>query len=277
MNEKAPRIRKKRDTRAGSGIWKSVFGKLYLALIFVFLYTPIVALIVYSFNEGKGRKWVCFSFKWYQDLFTNSAIGEAVVNTLLIALISSVVATLIGVISCVGIQALKNKFKGVYMAINNIPLLNSDLVTGLSLMLVFGVFGITLGFPSVLIAHISFNVPYVILNVLPRLRAMNMSTYEAAQDLGAKPIRAFFAVVVPEIMPGIISGFLMAFTMSLDDFIITHFTKGPGINTISTLIYSEVRRGVRPTMNALSTIMFISAIVLLVLSNMQPAEREDSK
>ena len=274
-NKKVPNT--VRAEHAGSARWKGVLGKFYLALIFVFLYTPIVALIVYSFNEGKGRKWVGFSFKWYEDLFTSSAIGEAVMNTLLIALISSVVATVIGVVSCIGIQALKNRFKGVYMAINNIPLLNSDLVTGLSLMLVFGVFGITLGFPSVLIAHITFNVPYVILNVLPRLRAMNMSTYEAAQDLGAKPLRAFFAVVMPEIMPGIISGFLMAFTMSLDDFIITHFTKGPGINTISTLIYSEVRRGVRPTMNALSTIMFISAIVLLVLSNMQPQAKEEKQ
>ena len=274
---KTLRSRKSQKERAGQSVVKGILGKLYLALIFVFLYTPIVALIVYSFNEGKGRKWVGFSLKWYKDLFTSATIGEAVANTLIIALVSSVVATIIGVISCVGIQALKNRYKSVYMAINNIPLLNSDLVTGLSLMLVFGVFGITLGFPSVLIAHISFNVPYVILNVLPRLRAMNVSTYEAAQDLGAKPVRAFFAVVVPEIMPGIISGFLMAFTMSLDDFIITHFTKGPGINTISTLIYSEVRRGVRPTMNALSTIMFISAIVLLVLSNMQPAEKEEKK
>ena len=274
---KTLRSRKSQKERAGQSVVKGILGKLYLALIFVFLYTPIVALIVYSFNEGKGRKWVGFSLKWYKDLFTSATIGEAVANTLIIALVSSVVATIIGVISCVGIQALKNRYKSVYMAINNIPLLNSDLVTGLSLMLVFGVFGITLGFPSVLIAHISFNVPYVILNVLPRLRAMNVSTYEAAQDLGAKPVRAFFAVVVPEIMPGIISGFLMAFTMSLDDFIITHFTQGPGLHTISTLIYSEVRRGVRPTMNALSTIMFISAIVLLVLSNMQPAEKEEKK
>jgi spermidine/putrescine transport system permease protein len=256
---------------------KAFIGKAYLGLVFVFLYAPIVTLIVYSFNDGKGRKWQGFSLRWYAELFQSPQIGEAVMNTLTLALLSALIATVIGVISCIGIMALSNRFRNIYMAINNIPLLNSDLVTGLSLMLVFGVFGITLGFPSVLIAHISFNVPYVILNVLPRLRAMNMSTYEAAQDLGAKPIRAFFAVVVPEIMPGIISGFLMAFTMSLDDFIITHFTKGPGINTISTLIYSEVRRGVRPTMNALSTIMFISAIVLLVLSNMQPAEREDSK
>ena len=252
----------------------SVLGKVYMALIFVFLYTPIVTLIVYSLNEGKGRKWQGFSFKWYAELFRSPAIGEAVMNTLTIALLSAVIATIIGVISCIGIQALKERFKNVYMAINNIPLLNSDLVTGLSLMLVFGVFGITLGYSSVLIAHITFNIPYVILSVMPRLRATNQSTYEAALDLGAKPMRAFQKVVLPEIMPGVISGFLMAFTMSLDDFIIIHFTKGPGINTISTLIYSEVRRGIKPTMNALSTIMFLSAIVLLVLTNIRSKEEE---
>lgn len=252
----------------------SALGKVYLALIFVFLYTPIVTLIVYSFNEGKGRKWTGFSLKWYESLFRSSAIGEAVMNTLTIALLSAVIATIIGVISCIGMQALKDRFKNVYLALNNIPLLNSDLVTGLSLMLVFGVFGITLGYSSVLIAHITFNVPYVILSVMPRLRATNQSTYEAALDLGAKPLKAFQKVVLPEIMPGIISGFLMAFTMSLDDFIITHFTKGPGINTISTLIYGEVRRGIKPDMNALSTIMFISAIILLILTNIRSKEDE---
>lgn len=254
---------------------RGLLGKVYMAIVFVFLYTPIVTLIVYSFNEGKGRKWTGFSLKWYQQLFESAAIGEAVVNTLTIALLSAAIATLIGVLSSVGIQALKDRFRNVYMAINNIPLLNSDLVTGLSLMLVFGVFGITLGYSSVLIAHITFNVPYVILSVMPRLRQTSASTYEAALDLGARPLTAFRKVIIPEIMPGIVSGFLMAFTMSLDDFIITHFTKGPGINTISTLIYSEVRRGVKPSMNALSTIMFLSAIVLLVLTNIR--SKEDSK
>lgn len=252
--------------------FSSVLGTVYMALIFVFLYTPIVTLIVYSFNEGKGRKWTGFSLHWYAELFQSEAIGEAVVNTLTIAVISAVIATVIGVISCIGIQALSERGRNIYLAVNNIPLLNSDLVTGLSLMLVFGVFGITLGYSSVLIAHITFNIPYVILSVMPRLRATNQSTYEAALDLGAKPVRAFFKVVFPEILPGIISGFLMAFTMSLDDFIITHFCKGAGINTISTLIYSEIRRGITPAMNALSTIMFISAIILLILTNIRGKE-----
>jgi len=246
---------------------KAIFGKIYLYLIFIFLYAPIVTLIVYSFNDGKGRNWKGFSLRWYQELFESEAIGEAVWNTLTIAFGSALIATIIGVIACVGITALRGRFKNMYMALNNIPLLNSDLVTGLSLMLVFILFGVTSGYSTVLIAHITFNVPYVILSVLPRLRQTSQSTYEAALDLGAKPVTAFVKVILPEIMPAIISGFLMAFTMSLDDFIITHFTKGPGINTISTLIYSEVRRGITPAMNALSTILFVSAILLLVFSN----------
>ncbi len=244
---------------------KKWIGKAYLGLIFVFLYLPIVTLFVYSFNEGKGRKWQGFSLKWYQDLFASTSIGDAVLNTLLIAFLSALLATLIGVVACVGIDALGRKTKTVYMGLNNIPLFNSDLVTGLSLMLVFIAVGVSFGYSTILLAHITFNVPYVVLSVLPRYRSSSTQTYEAALDLGARPLRAFFKVILPEIMPGIVSGFLLAFTMSLDDFIITHFTKGPGINTISTLIYSEVRRGIRPTMNALSTLMFISAIVLMVL------------
>ncbi len=256
---------------------KAFIGKAYLALVFVFLYAPIVTLIVYSFNEGKGRKWQGFSLKWYEALFQSASIGSAVANTLSIALLSALIATLIGVVACIGIQAMSNRFRNVYMAINNIPLLNSDLVTGLSLMLVFIAFGMTFGYSTVLIAHITFNVPYVILSVLPRLRSTSRSTYEAALDLGAHPVQAFFRVVFPEILPGVISGFLMAFTMSLDDFIITHFTKGPGINTISTLIYSEVRRGIKPSMNALSTLMFLAAIVLLILTNIDFGKKKEEK
>ena len=249
---------------------KNFFGNAYLAIVFVFLYAPIVTLIVYSFNEGRGRKWQGFSVRWYEELFHSASIGDAVYNTLTIAFLSALIATVIGVISCIGLQALKGRTRNLYMALNNIPMLNSDLVTGLSLMLAFIAVGVTFGYSTVLLAHISFNVPYVIVNVMPRYRQMNQSTYEAALDLGAKPVKAFLKVVLPELMPGVISGFLMAFTMSLDDFIITHFTKGPGINTISTLIYSEIRRGIKPSMNALSTIMFISAIILLVLTNFSP-------
>ncbi|MBQ6036936.1 MAG: ABC transporter permease [Lachnospiraceae bacterium] len=253
---------------------KKSLGNVYLALVFVFLYAPIVTLIVYSFNAGKGRKWVGFSLEWYQELFESDMIMSAVGNTLSIALLSALAATVIGVVSCLGIHAMRGKKRDLYMALNNVPLLNSDLVTGLSLMLVFILFGITFGYGSVLLAHISFNIPYVILSVLPRLRQMNYSIYEAAVDLGAKPVKAFWKVVVPDLLPAVISGFLMAFTMSLDDFIVTHFTKGPGINTISTLIYSEVRVGINPAMNALSAIMFLSAIVLLVLTNLRGTKEE---
>ena len=278
---------------------KSFFSGMYLTLIFIFLYAPIVTLIIFSFNEGKGSRWKGFSLKWYEDLFESRMIMEALSNTLIIAFVSALVATLVGTITCIGINALKGKFKTTYMAINNIPLMNSDLVTGLSLMLVFisvgWKFGFStilvahitlmlwfsrftnLGYVSILLAHITFNIPYVILSVMPRLRQTNVSTYEAAMDLGATPLSAFFKVVLPDLAPGITSGFLLAFTMSLDDFIITYFTRGAGINTLSTLIYSEVRKGIKPTMNALSTVMFVSVLLLLVLMNTLPDMRDKRK
>ncbi len=164
--------------------------------------------------------------------------------------------------------------KTVIMGITNIPMLNADIVTGISLMLAFIAFGISLGFKTILIAHITFNIPYVILSVMPKLKQTNKSVYEAAMDLGASPVYAFFKVVFPDILPGVLSGFLLAFTMSLDDFIITHFTKGAGINTLSTLIYSEVRRGIKPSMYALSTIIFVTVLVLLIITNFAPHKKE---
>lgn len=253
---------------------KSFLSGMYLTLIFVFLYAPIVTLIIFSFNDGKGTRWKGFSLRWYEDLFESSMIMEALQNTLVIALVSALAATVIGTVTCVGINALKGRFKTVYLALNNIPLMNSDLVTGLSLMLVFISVGWKFGFSTILAAHITFNIPYVILSVMPRLRQTNISIYEAALDLGATPLSAFFHVVLPELAPGILSGFLLAFTMSLDDFIITYFTRGPGINTLSTLIYSEVRKGIKPTMNALSTVMFVSVLLLLILMNTLPGLRE---
>lgn len=256
---------------------KSFFSKMYLTLIFVFLYAPIVTLMVFSFNDGKGSRWNGFSLRWYEDLLKSEIIMEALGNTLMIALISALVATVIGTITCIGISALKGAPKTAYMALNNIPLLNSDLVTGLSLMLIFITIGMERGYSTILVAHITFNIPYVILSVMPKLRQYNKYTYEAAVDLGATPIRAFMQVVFPELIPGIASGFMLAFTMSLDDFIITHFTKGGGINTLSTLIYSEVRKGIKPTMNALSTIMFVSVLVLLIITNIMPKRREQMR
>ena len=159
------------------------------------------------------------------------------------------------------------------MGITNIPMLNADIVTGISLMLAFIAFGISLGFNTILISHITFNIPYVILSVMPKLKQTNKSVYEAAMDLGAPPVYAFFRVVFPDILPGVLSGFLLAFTMSLDDFIITHFTKGAGINTLSTLIYSEVRRGIKPSMYALSTVIFVAVLALLVIINFAPRKK----
>ena len=202
---------------------------------------------------------------------------NALYTTLIIALLSALIATLIGTAASLGIQAMKPRMRTLLMGITNIPMLNADIVTGISLMLLFIAFRFTLGFSTILLAHITFNIPYVILSVMPKLKQTSKSTYEAALDLGASPVYAFFKVVLPDIMPGIFSGFLLAFTMSLDDFIITHFTKGPGIDTLSTKIYSEVRKGIKPEMYALSTIMFVTVLLLLLLINMSPQKAEKQR
>ena len=199
----------------------------------------------------------------------------ALYTTLLVAMISALVATVIGTVTALAINHMKPVSKNIFMGISNIPMLNADIVTGISLMLAFIAFGISLGFKTVLISHITFNIPYVILSVMPKLKQTDRSTYEAALDLGASPAYAFFQVVFPDIMPGVLSGFLLAFTMSLDDFIITHFTKGAGINTLSTLIYSEVRRGIRPSMYALSTVIFVVVLVVLLIANFRKQPKKD--
>ena len=252
--------------------------KIYLALIFILLYAPIVTLIVLSFNQSKTRaKWGGFTLKWYKELLKNEQIMSAFYTTLIIAFVSAAIATVIGTAAAIAIQGMKQKWKTMYMGLTNIPMMNAEIVMGVSLMLLFIAFHMTLGFGTILIAHITFNIPYVILSVMPRLRQTNVSTYEAAMDLGATPLSAFFKVVLPDLAPGITSGFLLAFTMSLDDFIITYFTRGAGINTLSTLIYSEVRKGIKPTMNALSTVMFVSVLLLLVLMNTLPDIRDKRK
>ena len=256
---------------------KTFFKKLYLTLIFIILYAPIVTLIVLSFNDSKSRsKWGGFTGKWYVSLFQNEAIMNALYTTLVIALLSALIATIIGTIAAIGIQAMKPKFRALMLGVTNIPMLNADIVTGTSLMLLFIAFRFTLGFSTILLAHITFNIPYIILSVMPKLKQTSKSTYEAALDLGASPIYAFFKVVFPDILPGVFSGFLLAFTMSLDDFVITHFTKGPGVDTLSTKIYSEVRKGIKPEMYALSTIMFLTVLILLMLINMTPDDKADA-
>lgn len=233
--------------------------------------------MVLSFNSSKSRsKWGGFTGKWYVALFQNQDIMNALYTTLIIALVSALVATIIGTAAAIGIQAMKPKFRTFMMGVTNIPMLNADIVTGISLMLLFIAFRFSLGFKTILLAHITFNIPYVILSVMPKLKQTSKHTYEAALDLGASPVYAFFKVVFPDIMPGVFSGFLLAFTMSLDDFVITHFTKGPGVDTLSTKIYSEVRKGIKPEMYALSTIMFITVLVLLFLVNITPEKKESS-
>lgn len=248
--------------------------KFYVVLIFIFLYAPIGTLIVLSFNKSKTRaKWGGFTFKWYVELFQNREIMEALYTTLAIAFISSLIATIIGTAACVGMNGMHKRTKAVLMGVTNIPMLNADIVTGISLMLLFLSFGIRFGFGTILLSHITFNIPYVILSVMPRMRNLNPHTFEAALDLGASPVYAFFKVIFPDLLPGILSGFLMAFTMSLDDFIITHFTKGAGIDTLSTKIYTEVRKGIKPEMYALSTLIFVAVLLLLALVN-RPTKEE---
>lgn len=250
---------------------KTTAKKIYVALIFIFLYAPIVTLIALSFNASKTRaKWSGFTLDWYKKLFQNDAIIQALWNTLSIALLSALIATLIGTIACIAMQSMKRRNRTLLMGITNIPMLNAEIVTGISLMLLFISLGIKFGFLTILLAHITFNIPYVILSVMPRMKQLKPQTYEAALDLGASHLTAFFKVVFPDLLPGILSGFLMAFTMSLDDFIITHFTKGPGIDTLSTKIYTELKKGIKPEMYALSTIIFVSVLVLLLLVNYTP-------
>lgn len=257
---------------------KKSLQKLYLALIFIILYAPIVTLMVLSFNQSKTRsKWGGFTLKWYKELFQNEQIMSAFYTTLIIAFLSAAAATVIGTAAAIAIQGMKNRWRTLYMGVTNIPMMNAEIVMGVSLMLLFIACRMTLGFGTILIAHITFNIPYVILSVAPKLKQTNRHVYEAALDLGASPLNAFFKVVFPDIVPGVLSGFMLAFTMSLDDFVITHFTKGPGIDTLSTKIYTEVRKGIKPEIYALSTIMFVTVLVLLILINYSPKEKEDTR
>lgn len=255
---------------------KNILRNIYIGCILILLYAPIATLIVLSFNASKTRaKWGGFTLKWYRELFQNEAIMDALSHTLLIAFLSALIASVIGTAACLGFLYIKKRTRTVFLGITNIPMLNADIVTGISLMLLFLAFGIKFGFATVLLSHITFNIPYVILNVMPKLSQMNYSTYEAGLDLGGSPLYVFSAIVLPEISPGILSGFLMAFTMSLDDFIITHFTKGPGIDTLSTKIYTELKKGIKPEIYSLSTLLFLSVLLLLLAINLKPGKRKE--
>lgn len=253
---------------------KDWLSRFYVGLILLFLYAPIFVLIVLSFNRSRSRvSWGGFTLSWYGKLFSNSQIMDALGTTLVLAFSSALIATILGLLGALGIHAMNRRNYQIMMTLTNIPLLNADIVCGISLMLWFVHF-IPLGFGSILIAHITFNIPYVILSVMPKIRQMNVSLYEAARDLGANAVYAFFKVVLPQLTGGVLSGFFMAFTMSMDDFVITYFTKGAGINTLSTMIYGEIRKGIKPEMYALSTLIFFTVLVILLIVNYLPQKKQ---
>ena len=247
---------------------KKFCGNMYLVIIMLFLYLPILTLILLSFNESKSMAvFTRFSLKWYKEMFHSRLILGAIVNTFSIAILAAMIATVIGTLAVIGIESIRRRTENVLLAVNNIPMLNADIVTGISLMLSFLLFGISLGYMTILFSHVTFCIPYVILSVRPRMNKKTDTLFEAALDLGASRGYAVRKVVLPELMPGILSGSLLSFTMSVDDFVVTHFTRGAGINTISTLIYSEVKIGIRPSLYALSTIIFVIALVALLIVN----------
>lgn len=258
-------------------------SKIYLGLVLLFLYLPIFVLIAFSFNETKSRSvFSGFTFDWYIKLFQNELILTSLRNTILVSISAALIATLLGTVAAIGIHAMRKPFRNTVLQITNIPIINPEIVTGVSLMLLFVFFAARMnfefGFGTLLIAHITFNVPYVILNVMPKFRQMNPHLYEAAQDLGCGPVSAFFKVVLPEIMPGVLSGFLMSFTFSLDDFIISYFTSGATSQTLPVTIYSMTRRKVSPEINALSTIIFVIVVIVLISKNIieQKSTRKES-
>ncbi len=253
---------------------RSLLEKCYVAFIGILLYAPLFVLFVCSFNDSKSRAvWGGFTLHWYRDLFQNTEVLSAVQTSLWLTTLAAFLAAIVGTLACIGMTAMKKRSQKLMQAVANIPLLNADIVTGISIMLFFAHF-MSLGFGSMLIAHVTLGLPYVILNVMPRFHHLDKNIYEAAQDLGASGMYAFVKVILPEIFPGILSGFFFAFTVSMDDFVVTYFTKGAGVNTISTMLYQQLRRGINPQMYALSTLLFLTILLLLGIINHISATRE---
>ena len=268
-----------------------------MALVFVFLYAPIVLLIIFSFNAGNSNTvWQGFSLEWYEKLFRDRLIMQSVYTTLLISLLSTIIATVAGTFAAIGFYSMRRRIRDPLMTVNNIPMMNADIVTGVSLCLFFVAFfnfwgdfavwfnsqqgviqlptRLTMGFGTLLIAHVCFNIPYVILSVGPKLRQMDKNLVDAAQDLGCTWMQAFWKVIIPEIKPGIISGALTAFTMSIDDFVISYFTAGSSASTLAMTIYGMTKKRVSPEINAVSTLLFVTVLVLLAIVNIREARQE---
>lgn len=243
-------------------------SRTYIFLVFLFLYAPILLLIFFSFNSSNSNVvFDGFSLRWYEELFNDAEILRALLNTLIIALLASVVSTVIGTAAAIGLANFKKWQKKAVMNITYIPVLNPDIITGISLLLLFVAVKLPGGFLTVLIAHITFDIPYVILAVTPRLRHVDSHLYEAAQDLGAPPTAAFFKAVFPQLVPGIVSAFLMAFTLSIDDFVVTFFVRGNAFSTLSTVIYTITKRKIPLSINALCAIMLLCVLAVLIAVN----------
>ena len=280
-----------------------ILSRAFLAILFLFLYAPIFVLIAFSFNDSKSNSvWGGFTFDWYVQLFQNRTVLGALQTTLLVSVLATLIATVVGTAAAIGFSSMKRRPRSLFLTINNIPLTNADIITGVSMMLLFVFagqaladfsgwlnstqlaesanlwfdFSFSLGFVTLLIAHITFDIPYVIVSVLPKLRQLDPNLAEAALDLGATRLQAFWKVVLPELMPGIVNGMLIAFTMSIDDFVISYFTAGSQASTLSMVVYSMVRRRVSPEINALSTLMFMAVLILLVIINLRQA-RQDAR
>ena len=257
---------------------KKFAKNFYIFLVFFFLYAPIAVLIVNSFNESKSRSvWGGFTFDWYYKLLHDETILKSLVTTLVVALIASVISTLLGTAAAIGIFNMKKNMRSLILNISYLPIINPEIVTGVSLMLLFVSLKMDFGYITLILAHISFCVPYVILNVLPKLRQMDKHLIEAALDLGCNRWQAFTKVTLPEIMPGVITGFLMSITYSVDDFVISYFTHGSKAQTLSITIYSMTRRKVSPKVNALSTLIFVAVLIILIIVNVADIKKNSPK
>ena len=258
-------------------------SRIYNFLVFAFLYAPIVVMVVYSFNGIKSRSvFSGFSLQWYEELFRDSVIMESLYTSLLLAVLSAIIATVIGTAAAIGINATKGFRKKMYLAVNSIPMVNPEIVTAVSLMILF-VFVISrfnsleMGFGTLLISHVTFCIPYVILEVLPKIKGMDSNVYNAALDLGCPPAKAMFKVVLPQIKPGIVTGLIMAFTLSLDDFIISYFNSGSNVQTLSVTIFSMTKKPYSPKINALSTLLFTAILILLLIINLRQDKSKTAK
>lgn len=256
---------------------KKLVTNVYFWLTMLFFYAPIIYVVIFSFNESKSlTRFTGFSLQWYKKMFESRSIREAIYYTLIIAIIATVVSTIVGTLTAIGLSKSNKVLRAIVLQINDIPMMNPDIVTAIGFMLLFTSLNIEKGFGTILLAHISFCIPYVILSVMPRLRQLDDNLAEAALDLGATPLQALTKVIIPQLKGSIVSGALIAFTMSFDDFVISFFTSGPKVSNIAIYVYSSIKR-INPTINALSTIIVVIVTLVLIIVNVVPMVKEKKK